>query len=103
MMHESLFTFAVEKLGRIGLPGPALSLAIMMLCGQNQQLPLPGTHSLKLTLLLPGKSFQPDIQQGRVKEGDHRILYKDSTAIRSHISDSKSMGEKDSLALFSRG
>lgn len=43
MMHESQFTFAVEKLGRIALPGPALSLAIMMLCGQNQQLPLPGT------------------------------------------------------------
>lgn len=47
MMHELLFTFAIEKLGRIGLLGPALSLAMMMLCGQNQQLPLPGTVQSK--------------------------------------------------------
>lgn len=59
-----------------------------------------GLHSLKLTLFLPGKSLQPDIEQGRVKEGHQRILHKGSTAIRRHISESKSMGRKIPLPCF---
>lgn len=83
MMHELLFTFAIEKLGRIGLPGPALSPAMMMLCGQNQQLPLPGTVQSKTYPLPPWEISATRHMAGllttqtRVKEEDQRILYKD--------------------------
>lgn len=108
-MHESLFTFAIEKPGRIGLPGPALSQAMMMLCGQNQQLPVPRTAQSKTYSLPPWEISATRhtagllTTQGRVKEEDQRILYKDSIAIRNHIREAKSMGEKDHLTLFSWG
>lgn len=106
MMHESLFTFAIEKPGRIGLPGPALSQAMLMLCGQNQQLPLPGTAQSKAYSLLPREISATRhmagllTTQGRVKEEDQRILYKDSIAIRNHIREAKSMGRKITLPYF---
>ena len=106
MIHESLFTFAIEKLGRIGLPGPALSLAMMMLCGQNQQLPLPGTAQSKTYSLPPWEISATrhtaglSTTQGRVKEEDQRILYKDSIAIRNHIRKAKYIGRKIPLPYF---
>lgn len=109
MMHESLFTFAIEKPGRIGLPGPALSPAMMLLCGQNQQLPLPWTAQSKTYSLPPWEISATrhtaglQTTQGREKEEDQRILYKDSVAIRNHISEARSTGRKDPLALFSWG
>lgn len=109
MMHELLFTFAIEKPGRTGLPGPALSPAMMVLCGQNQQLPLPWTAQSKTYSLPPWEISATRhtagllTTQGRVKEEDQRILYKDSIAIRNHISEARSTGRKDPLALFSWG
>lgn len=102
MMHKLLFTFAIEKLGRIGLPGPALSPAMMMLCGQ---LPLPGTVQSKTYPLPPWEISATRhmagllTTQSRVKEEDQRILYKDN-AVRNHIRESKSMGRKVLLLYF---
>lgn len=105
MMHELLFTFAIEKLGRIGLPGPALSPAMMMLCGQNQQLPLPGTVQSKTYSLPPWEISATRhmagllTMQSRAKEEDQRTLYKDD-AVRNHIREAKSTGRNIPLPYF---
>lgn len=108
-MHESLFTFAIEKPGRIGLPGPVLSPATMLLCGQNQQLPLPWTVQSKTYSLPPGEISATRhtagllTTQDRVREEDQKILYKDNLAIRNHTSEARSTGRKDPLTLFCCG
>lgn len=91
------------------MPGPALSLAMMMLCGQNQQLPLPGTAQSKTYSLPPWEISATRhmarllTTQGRVKEEDQTSIYKDSIAIRNHIREAKSVGRKDPLTPFSWG